>query len=145
MVAAVTLLIIWACVIGLGLGVRRFLRRRLALELLLWSYLMMGLAATLPQYLYRASLDSRFFPGSNQPSVYVPWVVFDFVVLSLTWPLLEYLLLAPSHVNPEAYPRVVSEALAAVVATCVLAPTMTFGLWRMDRRRVAPQEPLNPG
>jgi hypothetical protein len=143
-VAAVTLLIVWACLIGIGLGVRRFLRRRLTPELLLWSYLMMGLATTLPQYLYRASLDTRFFPGANQPDVYLPWVVFDFVVLSLTWPFLEYLLLASPYVNPAVYPRVVVEALSAVVATCLLAPAITFALRRLDRRRKARQQPSNP-
>lgn len=129
------LLATWTCVLGLGLVLRRFVRRRPLAELVMWGYLVMGVAATHPHHLHRMSMDSRSFPGTSSAAAYLSAVVFDFVAMSLTWPILEYLLLvlAPP-VNPELQGRARVEALTALVVSVILAPTLTFALRRWDRR-----------
>jgi hypothetical protein len=142
-IAALGQLISWAGLVGIGLALRRLVRRWAWAELLLWGYVVMGAAATFPHYGHRAAMDTRNFPGASNPTYYLLAVPPDFVVMALTWPLLEYILLISPVVDPTLRGRLYAEVLSAIVATCLLAPAITFVLRRRDRRSARRKERLD--
>lgn len=140
-VTILALLLYWLYLAGLGLILRRFARRWFVAELIMWAYLVMGTAATYPHYWHRAGMNTRNFPGPPNASYFLLAVPPDFALMSLTWPLLEYILLIAPVVDPAQRGRLYAEILTAVAVTAVLAPILTFGLRRWDRRSSSKRPP----
>ena len=133
MVQLVGVIASYGCVLAFGWVLRRRLRERIAIETLLWAYLVMGIASTAPHHAYRMALNTAAFAGSEPVLFYLFDVVPSFVLMSLGWPVLQLLLLVfhPGG-SPDVTGQVQREAVVAATAALFLAPVLTLGSRCLD-------------